>query len=112
MAITFDPLQLPYAKSEAPKTEGLSGDQIKDYIIQRMTAGVKGYDADGLDTQMLSMGLTPMFGGDEDNSFSSPTSNLSSLLNRHFHLNTLPMLNKGELGHILSRAIEPWKLRL
>ena len=95
MAITFDPLQLPYAKSEAPKTEGLSGDQIKDYIIQRMTARVKGYDADGLDTQMLSMGLTPMFGGGEDNAFSSPTSNLSSLLNMHFDLNTLQMLNKG-----------------
>jgi len=95
MAITFDPLQLPYAKSEAPKTEGLSGDQIKDYIIQRMTARVKGYDADGLDTQMLSMGLTPMFGGGEDNAFSSPTSNLSSLLNMHFDLNTLQLLNKG-----------------
>ena len=95
MAITFDPLQLPYAKSEAPKTEGLSGDQIKDYIIQRMTARVKGYDADGLDTQMLSMGLTPMFGGGEDNAYASPSSNLSSLLNMHFDLNTLQMLNKG-----------------
>jgi len=95
MAITFEPLQLPYAKPEAPKIENLSGDQIKDYIIQRMTARVKGYDADGLDTQMLSMGLTPMFGGGEDNAFSSPTSNLSSLLNMHFDLNTLQMLNKG-----------------
>jgi len=95
MAITFEPLQLPYARPAAPKTEDLSGDQIKDYIIQRMTARVKGYDADGLDTQMLSMGLTPMFGGGEDNAFSSPSSNLSSLLNMHFDLNTLQMLNKG-----------------
>jgi len=99
MAITFEPLQRPYimpgVMPAAPKTENISGDQIKDYIIQRMTARVKGYDADGLDTQMLSMGLTPMFGGGEDNAFSSPSSNLSSLLNMHFDLNTLQMLNKG-----------------
>ena len=102
MSMTFEPLALPYSaarqvddKFVAPNAKGLSGESIKDYIIERMTARVKGYDADGLDTQMLSMGLTPMFGDGEYNAFNSPTSNLSSLLNMHFDLNTLQMLNKG-----------------
>jgi|GEM_PF-1819864 len=100
MAITFEPLHLPYVQPQLPKTENLSGDEIKDYIIQRMTARVSGYEPDGLDTQMLSMGLMAPFGacgacgGGEDNAFSSPSSNLSSLLNMHFDLNTLQMLNK------------------
>jgi len=105
MSMTFEPLSLPYSASQradrlaggkpaAPSADGLSGDKIKDYIIERMTARIKGYDAEGLDAQMLSMGLMPAFGGERNDTFSSPSSNLSSLLNMHFDLNTLQMLNK------------------
>lgn len=102
MSMTFEPLALPYSlmqmakeKSAEPSAESMTGDRIKDYIIERMTARVKGYEADGLDAQMLSMGLMPAFGGERNDTFSSPSLNLSSLLNMHFDLNTLQMLNKG-----------------
>jgi len=101
MAMTFEPLQLPFStarladvKPVTPPAEDLSGDRIRDYIIQRMTARMNGYNAEMTDVQRFSMGLTPMFGEQGTDTHSSPSSNLSSLLNMHFDLNTLQMLNK------------------
>ncbi|HEY9079498.1 hypothetical protein [Magnetovibrio sp.] len=101
MSLTLEPLARPFSlphvaqqKSAQASEAELSGDRIKDYIIERMTARLKGYDAEGLDMQMLSLGLTPAFGGADKNAFRSSTSNLSSLLNMHFDLNTLQMLNR------------------
>ena len=101
MAMTFAPLQLPYSTARlaenitvTPPAEDLSGDRIRDYIIQRMTARMNGYQAEMTDLQRFSMGLTPTFGAQGTDTFASPSSNLSSLLNMHFDLNTLQMLNK------------------
>lgn len=84
----------------------LSSDKIRDFIIQRMTNRMSGLYAQGLGGQGQGGQGTPMeqmmsdadWGADWGlQLFGSPsqkTDNLSGLLNMHFDLNTLQMLNK------------------
>ena len=75
------------------KPDEVSGDRIKTYIQDRMSARLNEYDVEGLDLQSFSaQGAASPWGMNLDNK-DSPSQNMSSLLNMHFDLNTLQMLN-------------------
>jgi len=76
------------------KAEGQNGERIKDYITQRISARMSGSLDEGIDIQSYFVDAMPTRRDWNRDTFGQPTQDLSSLLNMHFDLNTLQMLNK------------------
>jgi len=75
------------------KPDEVSGDRIKTYIQERMTARLNEYDTEGLDLQDFSVRGAATPWGMNLTGKDAPSQDFSSLLNMHFDLNTLQMLN-------------------
>jgi len=75
------------------KPDEVSEDRIKTYIQDRMSARLNTYDAEGLDLQSFSAQGAALPWAMNLNNKDTPAQNMSSLLNMHFDLNTLQMLN-------------------
>ena len=86
----FNNVQRPDNGGDEAEEQVTSSDLIKDYILQRMSNRMDMEEAFSQDAQRNPFGMMmDLIGKPREKS-----SNLSGLLNMHFDLNTLQMLNK------------------